>query len=64
MGVLSNGMEYLSGVRAEFHKVTWPAQREYVSGTVGVLIIVAFLALVLGLIDFGLTEIMELVLGR
>jgi preprotein translocase subunit SecE len=53
--------EYLREVRTEFRKITWPSQREYVGGTVGVVIIVAFLTLVLGLIDVGLGQVMEVV---
>jgi preprotein translocase subunit SecE len=54
--------QYLSDVRSEFRKVTWPSQREYVGGTIGVVVIVAILTLVLGLIDMGLSQIMELIL--
>ena len=55
--------QYLVEVRAEFKKITWPNQREYVGGTVGVVVIVAFLTLVLGLIDAGLGKAMELLIG-
>jgi preprotein translocase subunit SecE len=55
--------QYLSDVRSEFRKITWPNRREYVGGTVGVVVIVAFLTLVLGLIDAGLAMVMELVVG-
>ena len=57
-----SGRQYLTEVRTEFRKVTWPSQREYVGGTVGVVVIVAILTLVLGLIDMGLSRIMELIL--
>ena len=60
---IAEGRQYLSDVRSEFRKITWPNQREYVGGTVGVVIIVAFLTLVLGLIDAGLAKVMELVVG-
>ena len=40
-------------------KITWPTQREYMGGTVGVVVIVAFLTLILGLIDVGLSLVME-----
>jgi preprotein translocase subunit SecE len=53
--------QYLIEVRSEFRKVTWPSQREYVGGTVGVVVIVAFLTVVLGLIDAGLAQVMQLV---
>jgi preprotein translocase subunit SecE len=59
---MEDGRQYLSDVRTEFRKVTWPSQREYVGGTIGVVVIVAILTLVLGLIDAGLSEIMELIL--
>jgi preprotein translocase subunit SecE len=59
---LENGRQYLTDVRTEFRKVTWPSQREYVGGTIGVVAIVAILTLVLGLIDLGLGRIMELIL--
>ncbi len=59
---VENGRQYLSDVRTEFRKVTWPSQREYVGGTIGVVVIVAILTLVLGLIDMGLSQIMELIL--
>jgi preprotein translocase subunit SecE len=60
---IAQGRQYLTEVRSEFRKITWPNQREYVGGTVGVVIIVAFLTLVLGLIDAGLTTVMEAVVG-
>jgi len=60
---IAEGRQYLNDVRSEFRKITWPNQREYVGGTVGVVIIVAFLTLVLGLIDAGLSMVMELVVG-
>ncbi len=60
---IAEGRQYLIEVRSEFRKITWPNQREYVGGTVGVVVIVVFLTLVLGLIDAGLTIVMESVVG-
>ena len=60
---IAQARQYLIDVRSEFRKITWPNQREYVGGTVGVVVIVAFLTLVLGLIDAGLAKVMELVVG-
>ena len=59
---VQQGRSYFADVRTEFSKITWPGQREYVGGTVGVLVIVVFLTLVLALIDAGLTTVMELLL--
>ena len=61
--LIAEGRQYLIEVRSEFRKITWPNQREYVGGTVGVVVIVVFLTLVLGLIDAGLTVVMESVVG-
>jgi preprotein translocase subunit SecE len=43
--------QYLLEVRTEFEKISWPSQKEYVGGTIGVLVIVAFMTAVLGVID-------------
>lgn len=58
-----DGRQYLLDVRSEFRKITWPGRREYMGGTIGVVFIVVFLTAVLGLIDLGLSEVLELVLG-
>jgi preprotein translocase SecE subunit len=57
-----DGKRYLIDVRAEYDKIVWPGQKEYVGGTIGVLVIVAFLTVALGLVDAGLTGVMELIL--
>ncbi len=54
--------QYMVEVQAEYRKITWPPQKEAVAGTLGVLIIVAIVTSVLGIVDFGLSRIMALVL--
>jgi preprotein translocase subunit SecE len=54
--------QFLTEVRVEFRKVTWPTQQEAVAGTVGVLVVVAVLTLALSLVDFGLGHIIRLIL--
>jgi preprotein translocase subunit SecE len=51
--------EFLEEVRAELRKVTWPTQKEYVGGTIGVLIIVGILTTFLGLEDYALAKIIQ-----
>lgn len=51
--------QYLLDVRSEFEKISWPTQKEYVGGTIGVLVIVAFMTLVLGVLDAGLTAVFD-----
>jgi len=53
--------QFLGEVRSEFKKVTFPTQKEAVAGTIGVLVIVAIITLALGLFDFGLGQVMKLV---
>lgn len=54
--------QYLIDVRSEFRKLTWPTQREYVGGTIGVIVIVAVIAEVLGVIDVALAAVMQWIL--
>ena len=54
--------QYLVEVQGEARKITWPPQKEAMAGTMGVLIIVLIVSTVLGVIDFGLSRIMQLVL--
>ena len=58
----SDGRQFLTEVRAEFRKVTWPTRQEAVAGTIGVLIVVAVLTIALSAVDFGLSWAIELVL--
>ena len=51
--------QYVLDVRSEFRKLTWPTQREYVGGTIGILVIVAVMAAVLGGIDVALGSLMN-----
>ena len=53
--------QYLSDVRSEMRKVTWPTQREYVGGTIGVVVVLAFMTLVLGITDYVLAVGMRLI---
>jgi preprotein translocase subunit SecE len=43
--------QYLLDVRSEFEKISWPSQKEYVGGTIGVLVIVALMTMILGVLD-------------
>ncbi len=54
---------YVSEVQGEFNKITWPPQAEMINGTVSVLVIVSLIATFLGIVDFGLSRVMQMVLG-
>jgi preprotein translocase SecE subunit len=42
-------------------KVTWPTQREYVGGTIGVVVVLALMTLVLGVVDYVLAQGIRLI---
>ncbi len=66
----SNPANWVSGVRqyfnevvGEYRKITWPAQNEALAGSISVIVVVAVITTVLGLIDFGLSHVMQLILN-
>ena len=59
---IGQSREFLEEVRAELRKVTWPTQKENVGGTIGVLVNVFVLTVVLGLEDYVLAKIIQLVM--
>jgi len=56
---IRDGRQFLAEVQAEFKKVTWPSQKEYVGGTIGVIVVVAIVTLVLGVADFVLGRVVQ-----
>ena len=54
---------YVTDVQGEFNKITWPPQAETLNGTVSVMVIVSLIATFLGVVDFGLSRVMQMVLG-
>ena len=58
----SDGRQFLTEVRTEFRKVTWPTRQEAIAGTIGVLIVVAVLTVALSIVDLGLSKAIELIL--
>jgi preprotein translocase subunit SecE len=60
--VLAKAKGFLSDVRAELHKVTWPARKETISTTWVVIIIIILISFYLGLCDLFLAKIMKAML--
>lgn len=50
---------FLTEVKAEVKKVTWPTKKETTGGTAVVLVAVFIAAIFLGLVDFSLSEIVK-----
>ncbi len=59
---ISDSRQFASEVRSEFKKITWPAQKEAVGGTIGVVVIVIIITLALSLVDAVLGKVIRLVL--
>ena len=61
--VFTTFRDYLVESRAEIKKVTWPTKKEARVTSIAVLILVAVMSIFLGLVDFGWTKIIELILS-
>ncbi len=51
--------DFLTDVKVEVKKVTWPSRKEAIGGTMVVLVVVFLVALYLGIIDTILSKIVE-----
>ena len=54
--------QYFTEVKAEGKKVTWLTVPEARAGTIGVVILVTIFTVFLGLVDFGLSKIVDAVI--
>lgn len=55
--------EFFELSKVEVKKVTWPTRRETVTTSVAVLILVVVMSLFLGIVDLGLSKLMQMVLS-
>jgi preprotein translocase subunit SecE len=53
--------QFLKEVKVELKRVTWPSRKETLAGTAVVLVIVFITAFFLGIVDFGLSQVIKLV---
>ena len=60
--MIAKAIQFLSEVKGEVRKVTWPSKKEALGGTAVVLLVVFFMALFLGLVDLLLSKIVETLL--
>jgi preprotein translocase subunit SecE len=58
----ADSRQFITEVRVEFRKVTWPSQKEAMAGTVGVLVVVFVLTGALSVVDLILGQAIRLVL--
>jgi preprotein translocase subunit SecE len=55
--------QFLTGSKVELKKVTWPTPKQTLASTSVVIIVVIIVSTFLGIVDFGLTKIVKLILG-
>jgi preprotein translocase subunit SecE len=60
---ISDGRQFASEVRSEFRKITWPARKEAVGGTIGVVVIVIVITLALAVVDAVLSWVIRNILN-
>ena len=58
----ADSRQFVTEVRAEYRKVTWPTQKEATAGTIGVLVVVAVLTTGLSLVDGILGFLVRMIL--
>jgi len=54
---------FLKEAKIELMKVTWPTPRQTLASTSVVIIVVIIVSIFLGIVDFGLSKAIRLVLG-
>ncbi len=55
-------IQFFREVRIELGKVTWPSRKQTIGSTAVVIIFVFMIAIFLGVVDFGLSSIVRLIL--
>ena len=59
--MVTKAIQFLSEVKSEVRKVTWPTKKEAMGGTAVVLVVVFIMALFLGLVDMVLSKIIGVI---
>ncbi|MFB3926266.1 MAG: preprotein translocase subunit SecE [Syntrophales bacterium] len=61
--IITKVEQFLKEVRAELRKVTWPTAKGTLASTSVVIVVVFIVSVFLGIVDFGLTKLIRLILG-
>ena len=59
--MVAKAIQFLSDVKSEVKRVTWPTKKEAMGGTAVVLVVVFIMALFLGLVDLLLSKIIGVI---
>jgi preprotein translocase subunit SecE len=60
--IFSKSAQFLREVKVELKKVTWPSRKQTVGSTVVVIVLVMLISLFLGVVDFGISSLIRMVL--
>ena len=61
--IINKAVQFLFQAKAELKKVTWPTRKQTLASTGVVIVIVAIMALYLGIIDLILAKLVKFILG-
>jgi len=61
--IMNKAVQFVSQAKAELKKVTWPTRKQTLASTGVVMVIVAVMALYLGIIDLILAKLVKFILG-
>jgi preprotein translocase subunit SecE len=60
-GYIDKGLQFLREVKIELKKVVWPTRKQTIGSTIVVLILTMIVALFLGMVDMGLSNLIRVV---
>jgi preprotein translocase subunit SecE len=60
--IFSKSAQFLREVKVELKKVTWPSRKQTLGSTVVVIVLVMLISLFLGVVDFGISSLIRMVL--
>ncbi len=60
---MDKALQFLREVKGEMKKVSWPNRQELVSSTIVIIITVAIVVLYIGVVDFGITSVLSVIMG-
>ncbi len=60
--IIDKSIQFLREVRTELRKVAWPSRKQTMGSTVVVIVLVLIISIFLGVVDIGLSELVQTIL--
>jgi len=60
--IITKSAQFLREVKVELKKVTWPSRKQTIGSTAVVIALVMIISLFLGIVDFGISSLIRIVL--